>query len=323
MGLIDFMKIRYIKLHFTLEIRERGYIPRDKVSALRGGMGQALLISNCIRDDQYGKVDSSTDVKCRRCGFSEHCLVQRMMYPKMIIRPVFMKTRDNEGYIIECEDTREWFNTGDKLQFNLLLFGGTIVYFYRYLQAFIDFGEKGIGASNIRFWVSSITNTKGNTLFDGLQVFKEQYTVMLVSDYVKYRLKSYDIEKVRKTRRCRLVFHSLTSITHNAKEQEKFHPEAIMAAVERRLYIMNCYEGVGEYEKKGRIIYKEHIPALVLENSRKGTMKRSNDNLHGIKGWCDLENIDDTALKLLIAGELYHIGKNTTFGFGRYSLIDN
>jgi len=323
MSLMDYMQIRYIKLHFTLEILEGGYIPRDKVSALRGGMGQALLTANCIYDDQYREGVSSKDDKCEKCGFSEDCLVQRLMYPKMIIRPAFMTTKDNEGYIIECEDSREWVKSGDKLRFNLLLFGRTIVYFQHYLQAFIDFGQKGIGVANIEFRVSGVTNTKGNTLFDGTHFLKEQYRVMHVSDYVKYRLQSRDIVNLRKTRCARLAFHSLTTIGYNTEELKAFRPEAIIAAAERRLLIMNCYEGHGEYKENGRIPYEDHIPLMVREKSREGSMKRQNGNLHGIKGWCDLENIDDIALQLLIAGELYHIGKNTTFGFGRYTLVES
>ena len=92
---IENLQIRYVKLHFTLEIMENGNLPRSKSSALRGGMGHALLAANCIREGNCGK-----------CDFSEDCLVRRMMYPEMKIRPEFMKTQDSEGFIIECEDSR-------------------------------------------------------------------------------------------------------------------------------------------------------------------------------------------------------------------------
>ena len=32
--------------------------------------------------------------------------------------------------------------------------------------------------------------------------------------------------------------------------------------------------------------------------------------------------MDDVARILLVAGELVHIGKNTSFGFGRYTLVE-
>ena len=40
------LQIRYVDLTFMLEIERRGTLPRNKVSALRGGLGQMLLEQN-------------------------------------------------------------------------------------------------------------------------------------------------------------------------------------------------------------------------------------------------------------------------------------
>lgn len=44
-------------------------------------------------------------------------------------------------------------------------------------------------------------------------------------------------------------------------------------------------------------------------------------SFYGIEGYCRLHAVDEIARTLLIAGELVHIGKNTGFGFGRYTLV--
>ena len=52
-GMTEFKKYfstKYIKLHFTLIFPERSVLPVNKVSALRGGMGEMLLRMNCISD---------------------------------------------------------------------------------------------------------------------------------------------------------------------------------------------------------------------------------------------------------------------------------
>jgi hypothetical protein len=36
----------------------------------------------------------------------------------------------------------------------------------------------------------------------------------------------------------------------------------------------------------------------------------------------DFEEIDPDLRKLLYAGEIMHIGKNTRFGFGRYTMVE-
>ena len=314
-SIMERMRIRYIKLHFTLVILENGTLPRTKVSALRGGMGHALLMVNCIRDEY-----------CEACDFSEDCLVQRMMYPKMKIRPDFMNTKDSEGFVIECEDTREWVHAGDELSVNLLLFGRTIVYFQQYLQAFYYFGMQGIGREHVRFQISKVTNTVGETLVEGSSIYKERYTVMLVSDYVRHRLASAEVRKIVDRDCCRLVFQSPLALKYQGEMQEHFLPEAIIAAIERRIFILNCYEGNEEYSKDIAALAEEHIPAVLNERVWPERVKRysgtqnSKVAFNGIRGWCDIEGLEDT-IELLLAGELLHIGKNTSFGFGKYTLV--
>ena len=63
------LAVRYIKLHFTLLLTEDTVLPKSKVSALRGGMGEMLLRMNCVRDRN-----------CENCDFETECIVRRMMY---------------------------------------------------------------------------------------------------------------------------------------------------------------------------------------------------------------------------------------------------
>ena len=326
--LMNYLQIRYVKLHFTLEMTDGGRLPRDKSSAIRGGMGHALLNTNCIRDE-----------KCPGCDFADDCLVRRMMYPEMKIRPDFMQTQDSEGFIVECEDTNEWFDRGDRLHFNFLLFGRTIAYFPQYLQAFYNLGMAGLGKNHLRFRILLIPNTRGDLLFDGQNIYKNQYKIMQVSDYVSYRIGSAEIQNLKTgpdPGKCRIAFHSPLSLKFRGKILTDFRTEgadgkdrteAIMESIERRLYILNCFEGRIEGEEYLRPDIREHLPLLQNQNAYTVKVRRfsgthnSKVTFTGIKGWCDMSGIDDTALTLLLAGELIHIGKNTSFGFGRYTII--
>ena len=40
--------------------------------------------------------------------------------------------------------------------------------------------------------------------------------------------------------------------------------------------------------------------------------------LRGVKGEMKLSELPEELLRILLAGEIAHIGKNTSFGFGRY-----
>lgn len=76
------LQIRYVDLTFVLEIERKGLLPRNKVSALRGGLGQMLLEQNCIRNR-----------KCESCDFEKECLVRRTIYSKYDIQSYVCKTR--------------------------------------------------------------------------------------------------------------------------------------------------------------------------------------------------------------------------------------
>ena len=147
------MQIRYIKLHFTVVLLTDAILPVDKVSALRGGMGEMLLRANCVRDRT-----------CKSCDFESECIVRRTMYSKYEIVPRFVTTDDSVGYILECENYDEEFRKGDFLRFQLILFGRTIVYFNQYIQAFYALGMEGIGKNHIRYRIWSVTNTQNEPL---------------------------------------------------------------------------------------------------------------------------------------------------------------
>lgn len=59
-SLYHVLQVRYVKLHFKIMFLDDGTLPVNKVSALRGGMGEMLLRANCIRDRQ-----------CSVCDFEE------------------------------------------------------------------------------------------------------------------------------------------------------------------------------------------------------------------------------------------------------------
>ena len=123
------LSILYIKLQFNLLFEEDTILPEEKVSALRGGMGEMLLRQNCV-----------SDRICEECVFESACIVRKTMYTYMEKKPSFMQGNDSVGYLIECEDYRKNIKAGDTVTFYLTLFGNNIVYFGQYVQAFSQLG---------------------------------------------------------------------------------------------------------------------------------------------------------------------------------------
>ncbi|MCI9356980.1 MAG: CRISPR system precrRNA processing endoribonuclease RAMP protein Cas6 [Lachnospiraceae bacterium] len=305
--------VRYIKLHFTVKMLEDTWLPSEKVSAIRGGMGEMLLRANCVRNRD-----------CMRCDFESECIVRRTMYSKYEIIPRFVTTNDSVGYILECENYEEEFYAGDLLKFNLVLFGRTIAYFNQYMQAFFALGREGIGKEHSRFEVVSVVNTKRKRLFSAGMVYMENYQIQTMWNYVEYRMRQIQKGGCKN----KLVFQTPLTLKYHEEFQESFHMEAIWNAVRRRIYMLECYEGITcdiytLFHNRTPI----SVPGIVRQEHEWISVRRYSSTqekkmrLSGMKGYAEMAAIPEVMLPVLVAGELTHIGKNTSFGFGRYRLM--
>lgn len=298
--------IRYIKLHYTIRFFEDTVVPKYKASALRGGMGEMLLRANCIRDRD-----------CENCDFESECLVRRILYSKMEIQPAFMTKGDSVGYVLECENYQTEFVAGEEIRFNLILFGKTIVYFSQILNAFYALGQMGLGKEHSRFEIVSVTNTMGEPVLRNGNIEMWRLGIHTVDDYVTYRRK----QQGANTEKVALKFQSPLTLKYQGEYLREFQIDAIYEAIRRRIYMLNCFEGIVQEP------HEEERPALpqIIEQShhqvevpRYSNHQQSKMILRGIEGKIEIEDPSEEIWNLLYAGELIHIGKNTSFGFGRY-----
>lgn len=305
--------IRYIKLHFLLQFTEDTTMPRDKTSSFRGGIGEMLLRCNCIRDRN-----------CETCDFETECIVRRIMYAKSKITPRSVSDGESMGYIFECENKQEIFEQGDQLELTLLLFGNNIIYFNQYLQAISMLGAAGIGKYKSRYVICGIFGTRRQPLLSGNDIIMGNYRVENVKNYVEYRL-----EQLSQRFEQKIVFYSPVALKYSGKILTSFNIEAIFRAALRRLYMLDCFEGIdasGLLPEINLPFEIEAQDAMSVTVTRYSNHKNQHMYLNGITGSIELREIPcsadkDAFIRVLLAGELLHIGKYTSFGFGRYKLL--
>ena len=299
------LHVRYIKLHFIIAFLEDTVLPPNKPSAIRGGIGEMLLRSNCIRDRN-----------CEACDFREDCIVQRTMYSRFRHKPAFVTTGESVGYVLECENSQEYFKKGECLDFSLLLFGSNIVYFNQYLQAVCALGVQGLGRHKAHFQLTAVRNTEGMDILAGNQIYMERYTVDYLDVYVEKQLR-----KGRKFHR--MVFYTPLTLKYQGEFRNEFYMEAILAGIRRRIYMLDCFEGIQQEAWMQRELPQMEIAgqrAAFRKVERYSARRDSKMKLYGLTGEIYLREVPREAEELLTAGELIHVGKNTSFGFGRYQL---
>lgn len=318
----QYLNIPYVKLHFTACIAEDCHLPRNKASALRGGVGQMMILQNCILASA-----SRTDEDCRECSCREECLVQRFLYTPVSIQPAFSAEKLSMGYLFECENYYEDFAEGDTFDFQVILFGKSRVYLNLLLQAVWALGQQGLGKEKGRFSIVRILNSrKEDILCDGYgggQIRKDRYYPETFAGYAQFRMRQLQKNGYRGA----LKFQTETDIRFRKQRMEEFDMQAIVENLARRTYLFNCFEGT---EMDLDIFMEEmtsDLPRICYQDVNRIQVKRfssrqmSSMKLGGIKGEVQLDEIPGQLLPWLLAGEVMHIGKNTSFGFGRYRVF--
>ncbi|MDD7388781.1 MAG: CRISPR system precrRNA processing endoribonuclease RAMP protein Cas6 [Lachnospiraceae bacterium] len=318
----QYLNIPYVKLHFTACIAQDCRLPRNKASALRGGVGQMMILQNCILPSA-----SRTDEDCRRCSCSEECLVQRFLYTPMSVQPSFSADKLSMGYLFECENYYEEFAEGDTFEFQVILLGKSRVYLNLLLQAVWALGQHGLGKDKGRFYVVGIRNSKREDILcedgGGMQIRKDRCVSETFVGYARFRMKQLQKNGCRSV----MKFQTETDIRFRKQRMEEFNMQAIVESLARRIYLFNCFEGtemdldlfIEEMTQElPRICYQD---VSRIQVRRFSSRQMSSMKLGGIKGEVWLDEIPEQLLPWLLAGEVMHIGKNTSFGFGRYRVF--
>lgn len=317
-----YLNIPYVKLHFTACAAEDCCLPKNKTSALRGGVGQMMILQNCILP-----ADSRTDEDCLNCSCRDECLVQRFLYTPVSIRPSFSADKLSMGYLFECENYYEEFKEGDIFEFHVTLFGKSRVYLNLLLQAVWALGQWGLGKNKGRFCITRIMNSRKEDIlcqnYGQMQILKQRYYPETLSEYAGFRMKQLQKNGCRAI----IKFQTETDIRYQKKKVTEFSMEAIISNLARRVYLFNCFEGVS----MDLSIFMEEmlsdLPRILNQSVESIQIKRfssrqmSRMRLEGIKGEVKLDKLPEPLLPWLLAGEIMHIGKNTSFGFGRYRVF--
>ena len=262
-----------------------------------------LLQGNCIADRH-----------CESCSFREECVVQQIYYHSLKIVPDFVQGKESLGYLYECSDTRTRFEEGDELRFQILLFGNVIVHFPVILQAMYRLGMFGLGRENAVFRLVQIENQRGEKILQQDNVYLNHLKPDTLSDYVKKRY--FQLPTPTEMR-----FVTPLAQKHEGRFLTSFQEDALVDSIYRRIYLLNCMEG-NQMERWCPFRGSLQIESQTVQEAKIPRYSGTQDKiiyLSGIEGKLQIK-VKEEFLPYLLVGELTHIGKNTSMGFGKYVL---
>lgn len=306
--------IPYTTLTFCLRFREPVEVPEHKVSALRGGLGEMLLRKNCVADRN-----------CEACGFQESCIVWNAFYTPMRLKPEYMTGKESLGYLIECDNLETFMDAGHGFAFRLKLFGRNIALFSQYLDAFWQLGQSGIGKSHARFEIAAVLLEDDTILLDEDGIYMDRFRIRTVGDYVDVRMRELSEQADAGTEAgCVLHFKMPLALRKDRVDLEQFDADAIWRAVHRKIQMMSYFSEIPVELEKSLV-----WPQILDSRTEKSSVKRYSNThkrgmeLKGIRGAVLMEPVSEERLEELLAGELFHIGRNNSFDFGRYEVMCN
>ncbi|OFI07048.1 hypothetical protein CLOACE_04530 [Clostridium acetireducens DSM 10703] len=298
------LNIKYTKAKFIFRFTKDSILPQFKSSALRGVLGKALITFNCIGDEN-----------CNKCYFKKSCIVQNIMSHGLREQVEFVpKNTSISSFVIECEDERTNFKKGDILEFYITIFGDSIVFFPQYLYAFQAMENVGLGSYNAKYELVQVSNDIEEPIFYDNEFLKFNIKIRTLEEYVSNRFQQIPEVKT-------INFTTPFRVLKKGKLVRKINYKDIIIALYRRLIILNALDGIKVdntiIDLEGNI---EEVNSEWINVKRHSNRQKQDMNFGGVTGKFILPESINEIKEYILAGEIIHIGKNTSFGLGKFEI---
>ena len=317
-----FKDFKAAKFNFEIKAETDVVLPDYKGSTFRGVFGHIFKDVMCI----------SHSGECGECGFDKVC-----MFKKIFDSPPpsnSLKLRNYSAvphpYVIEPPlDQKNFYKKNEIIKFSLILIGQAISLFPYFAYSFGLAGKEGIGRQKKgKFIITKIINDKDKEVLyyyknDELKSLNNYYSINDFTSKDSYKDERFLVN---------LKFITPTRIMFNEKlvSEPEFHIYVRNAL--RRISNLNFFHCINDAGKLELELDFNYYIEKSLDISSKKSLKwysldrysnrqKTHMKLSGFIGDISFENVPYEYLWIIKLGELIHIGKNTTFGHGKYSLV--
>ena len=260
-------------------------------------------------------------IDCRDCTLKAVC-----PYPYIFETAPFEGAQQLRTYgdvprpfVIDPLDTRGEYRRGESFAFNLTLVGRAIDYLPYFLVSFRELGEIGIGKGRGRFQLTHVQTEDGESIYDGETQMVHNLNNALSFDEIQREAASSPNDQ--------LTVHLLTPtrITHKGQitDQLPFHLfwRRLIGRISALAYF-HCGESL-DLDFKGLIAQAETVQTVQSslrwkDWTRYSSRQNQKMQLGGLVGSVTYAGDLAAFLPFAALGVFLHVGKNATFGLGKY-----
>lgn len=302
---------RLVRYRIVLTARSTIVMPPYAGSTLRGGFGHAFRKMVCTQ----GPID------CRDCTLKAVC-----PYPYIFETAPFEGAQKLRTYgdvprpfIIDPLDTRGEYRRGQSFAFDLTLIGRAIDYLPYFLVSFRELGELGIGKGRGRFQLTQVLTDGGESIYDGETQMVHNRNNALSFDEIRGEAESLPTDQLT----VRLL--TPTRITHKGQitDRLEFHLfwRRLIGRISALAYF-HCGESLN-LDFKRFIAQAETVETVESslrwkDWTRYSSRQNQKMQLGGLVGSVTYAGDLAAFLPFVTLGKFLHVGKNATFGLGKY-----
>ncbi|HLS67269.1 MAG TPA: CRISPR system precrRNA processing endoribonuclease RAMP protein Cas6 [Pseudogracilibacillus sp.] len=295
------ISLQTLQLQTTFEAKEDGMLPAYLGSTLRGVLGHAMRHPVCIKPNE----------RCHLCSYAKSC-----NYANFFNSPGNVAGAVNPYVLhVPVRDKVHW-KKGDLCTFDITIFGEATAAANYYLSGIINMGNYGWGVNRLQFKPVHMINKMDQTI-----VWKNEQTW-------ENNLKAYPLEVNHRTALGIYIhFVSPTRILVKRKLQRRLSFYTIVQSILRRIQLISqAYAQQVNAWDEDLLLEKAKAVEVVEEDWQYVDFKRYSKTynrklqLPAIEGYAQFSGDITPFIPLLELGKTFHIGKNSTHGFGRYEL---
>ncbi|OPY80051.1 MAG: hypothetical protein A4E65_01679 [Syntrophorhabdus sp. PtaU1.Bin153] len=313
------MNLRYRYYQFTFEAQDQLLLPHYKGSTFRGAFGNAFrrIVCTLRRKD------------CRTCILKTGCIYAYVFetapHPDAAIMGTARYTSIPHPFVIEPPpETNRVYQPGDEISFGLILIGKAVDYLPYFVYTFEEMGKTGIGKRRGRYSLRTVKSDDGGLVYSYEDRTIRPQTALEATIPEEYAFNN----SARVSAKISFLTPARISYERDLVVNPDF--QVIVRSLLRRLNLLYYFHGERReatwnhraiITAAGKIDMAEnHI--LWWDWERYSTRQGVRMKMGGFVGEATYEGDMEPFLPLLQAGEIFHLGKGTSFGLGKYKIVD-
>lgn len=317
----DFMESLPLALFkFYFNPLEEIKLPPYKGSAFRGGFGLVFKKVICINNEN----------DCKNCLLKFKCIYSYIFETPIGDKRKFESTYLPHPYILEPPlDNKDVYPPGNVFVLNLILIGKSIEYLPYFIFVMEEFGKKGVGKNRGRFILEKVENLsrpfdeKGMIIFDNkTRRISSDIIIKTFSDISKeVNGNILNVITLNFLTPCRIIYKN------RLMTPSGFNFFILMKNLLRRLYLLSTLTD-SPFKIDYKALLSNSKSIAIKENKlywydweRYSSRQNQRMRLGGFKGEITFHGEMKSFLPFLKIGEYIHLGKDTSFGLGKYLIV--